>query len=614
MGLKHFIRNLRETINLSIYSSKNIALTILRAARMIVSTGMIGLMVYYYGFPQTDASIETITFIFRSSFVFFLCSFLVRIFFDFEPAKFIRNNRLEAILLLVILLDMFSKLFLGLPLFRLLFNQIESDDGTELFSIFTQFYLLLIVLIEFGRASRKLTLIRLSPPLLFILSFVVLIFTGTLLLLLPECHAEGMELSFMDALFTSTSASCVTGLTVVDTATFFTMKGKLILMLLIQLGGLNVISFASFFAAFGGKGVSLRHKLLVKDSMSYDSLYSTSSLLKRVILMTFFIELAGAVTIFFTWSPEIHFVSVENRIFHSVFHAISAFNNSGFSTYTNNMYEPLVRDSYLLHLTIAGLVFLGGLGVPIMTDMFSIRAMRERMKHPWKKLQVTTRLSLYMSLILIVIGAVGFFVFERANYKQYMEGGMNTLDTFGQAVMSIFHSVITRTAGFNSVDINILTSSTWLLFIFLMFVGASSGGTGGGIKTSTFAVILLSAVANIRGKKNVEVFRHNIPQELVQKALSIFIFSLSVVFVGVLILSVTDPEFSTLQLMVEEVSAFSTVGLTDGVTSNLSHGGKTVIMITMLIGRVGVLTLAYAISTRVITNNYKYTDANITLG
>jgi Trk-type K+ transport system membrane component len=612
--LNKAIQKFRENINLFIYPAKNRVLNVLRILRLFVSSFMVGSLVYFYGYPQQEDFITTQIILIRSSFIFYIISFFIRFFYDFEPRKFLRKNWFEGSFMLILFLDLISYFFFNQPIFRLLFEGLATDSALEMFAVFTQFCLLLIVLIEFGRASQRLTYLKVNPSLLFIASFLLLILGGTGLLMMPEMTADGFGMSFLDAFFTATSASCVTGLIVVDTATYFSDKGIVLLMILIQLGGLNIISFASFFAAFSKKGVGLRHHTIIKDFMSYDSLSSTHSLLKRVVTLTLLIESLGAIFIFLTWDSRTPFESLGQKIFFSIFHSISAFNNAGFSTFTNGLFEPIVRDSYFLHVVIMILVFLGGIGIPILNDMFDPKNMRERLRYPWKRLQITSRLSLYTSAILIVLGAVVFYINEMMNPLQSAEGGLQTQGGLGQIVTSLFQSVIARTAGFNTTDISILSTPVLLFFLLLMFIGASSGGTGGGIKTSTFAVVFLSALATIRGKKLVEVYRHTISSELLYKAFSIFLFSLSVVFTGTFILSITDPQIPLIKLVFEEVSAFATVGLSTGITTELSTGGRIVIIASMFIGRVGVLTLAFALSKKVISTNYKYPNAYVMIG
>lgn len=575
---------------------------------------MVGYLIYYYGYPQSSESTYTMILIVRGSYAFFMISYLIRLIYDYEPRKFIKTNAVEGILVFILFFDLLSSLFIGQSIFHLLFDQLASDRAIQLFGMLSQLFLLILVAIEFGKASQRLTLLKLNPPLLFISSFLMLIFGGAFLLMLPEMTTSGMGMPFLEAIFTSTSASCVTGLIVVDTATYFTFKGQFLIMILIQIGGLNMISFASFFAAFAQKGVGLRQHLMIKDFMSYDSLSSTNSLLKKVVIMTGLIELIGALLIYLSWDTTIPFESTEQKIFASVFHSISAFNNAGFSTFTNGLYEPIVRSSYFLHIIIAILVIIGGMGMPILNDVTNIHLIKERMKYPWKRLQITSRLAIYTSAGLILSGALLFYFIEWNNPAQLSEGGFIEKSYFGIGVTAFFQSVITRTAGFNTIDISILSTPTILVFILLMFIGASPGGTGGGIKTTTFAVAFLSAIATIRGKKVIEIYRHTISSELMYKAFSIFLFSLSIVFIGTFLLAITDPHIDLIKLAFEEVSAFATVGLSTGITSSLSTSGKIIIIATMFIGRVGVLTMAFALSKKVISTNYKYPDAYVMIG
>jgi Trk-type K+ transport system membrane component len=308
------------------------------------------------------------------------------------------------------------------------------------------------------------------------------------------------------------------------------------------------------------------------------------------------------------------FASEADRIFTSAFHAISAFNNAGFSTFSAGMAEQGVQQSLVTHVVLGILIFLGGIGVPVLNDWLDPGMMRKRMFQPWRRLQVSSRLAMYTSLILILVGAGLFYLMEMRNPAQYAEGGLRNMNGFSQLIHAMFQSISSRTAGFNTLNFGLMANSTLLLFIFLMFVGASPGGTGGGIKTTTIALIFLSALATIRGKKYVEIFRNTISNELLYKAFSIFLFTLSGVFIGTVALSITDPHINFLYLAFEEVSAFSTTGLSTGITAQLSLGGKIILMISMLVGRVGVLTVAFAVSRKAMTNNYKYPDAYVMLG
>lgn len=614
MPLAKLIRSVRERINVRIYTSKGKVTAVLRFLRVMVALAMAAMLIWVHGFPQTLIDLPSYQYWIRAALLFFVISFLVRWFFDFEPSKYLKSNAFEAGILSVIILDALLRVSLGKPLIAFLLPDLTLNELAHWRFAISQFLLLLIIFVELGRLSQRLGQLKINPSHLFIASFLLLIGLGTLFLMLPNMTVMQGAMPFMDALFTSVSASCVTGLVVVDTATYFTWKGQLVILILIQLGGLNIISFASFFGAFLKGGIGLKHNLMIRDVMSFDTLSDSRSLVKRIFLFTFFLEAAGAIYIYMTWDSSVVFSSPLSRVFHSVFHSVSAFNNAGFSTFTNGLFEQGVRNSYVMHFGIAGLVFLGGIGVTVLNDLFSPERLRMRMLTPWRRLETSTRLSLYTSLILIFVGAIGFAALESFNAAQYAEGGFLRMNWFEQTITSIFQSMTTRTAGFNSVDISILSVPTLLMFMVLMVIGASSGGTGGGIKTSTFAVVFLSALATIRGKKHVQIYRRTISNELVNKASSIFLFSVSVIFIGVFALTILEPQIPFLHLLFEQISAVATVGLSTGITGELSSASRIVIILSMFVGRVGVLTVAVAISRRVDTNNYKYREAHVMLG
>ncbi len=412
---------------------------------------------------------------------------------------------------------------------------------------------------------------------------------------------------FTDALFTSISASCVTGLIVVDTASYFTTKGQFIILILMQPGGLNIISFASVIALFGKSGIGIRHQSIIQENFSGESLLSSKKLIRQIFIFSFVLELIGAVLIFILWGPKVPFHDLGDRIFHSIFHSISAFNNAGFSLFTDGLYEVYLQKAYLLQIVIAILIFFEGLGFPVMQDLFDPARMRERIAQPWRGYKVSTKIALFVSIILVVLGGVLFF-FSEGNASMQ---GLN----FGEKIIaSFFQSVTTRTAGFSTVDVGTPGRFTLIFFMFLMFIGASSASTGGGIKTSTFAAIFLSVFSTIRGRKKAEFLKHTFTIDTMQKAFSIFLFSCTFVFIMIGILSLLEPEMDILSLAFEEVSAFATVGLSTGITSALSTSGKAVIMFSVFVGRVGTLTLFIALSNQTLTSAYTYPKANLVVG
>jgi potassium uptake TrkH family protein len=562
-------------------------------------------IIFQHGFKQTPYNLHLTESIIEFSLIFYVFKFLTRIFYEFHPIDFIKENRVESILLLFIVFDQLVSVLTGAHLIQQTMKAIGFPGIHTYYNLFVQFYFFVIIAVELGKAGRFIDYIHIGPSGLLVLSFIFIILAGAGLLMLPEMTVSGI--SAIDALFTSTSACCVTGLVVVDTSICFTLKGKTIIMMLIQVGGLNIISFATLFASFYRNSSGIKLQSLIKDMVSTDKLSNTRSMLRKIFLYSIFIELGGAFLLFITWPNELIFKGIGEKIYFSVFHSVSAFNNAGFGLFTDNLYDLTVRHAYNLQLVIASLIFLGGIGFIVLEDVFKIDNIRERRKIKWKKLQTHSRIALYTSAILIVVGAVVFYLVE---YKNSIAG----YGIYGSIVSSIFQSVSCRTAGFNTVDFTHLGQPVLILMMFLMFIGASPGSTGGGIKTTTFSVILRSAISTIKGRKNVEIVKHTISSDTISKAYSIALFSISLIFISTFVLSITEPDKSFLSLLFEEISAFGTVGLSTGITSTLSYAGKSIIILTMYIGRIGTLTLAFAITKRVVYTKYRYSEINVLVG
>jgi len=603
--LRDSVFRIREFINLRLYKHKAYVINFLHFASIFVSLIAITAIIFQHGFPQTPYSLYFSESIIEVSLIFYVIKFLIRLFYDFHPGVFIRANKLEGYLLLLITIDMLYRVFTGTHIVQQFMQGIGFPGMHTYYNLFVQFYFFLIIVVELGKAGRFIDYIHIGPSGLLALSFIFIIISGTGLLLLPEMTVSGIRP--IDALFTSTSACCVTGLVVVDTATCFTLKGKSIIMLLIQVGGLNIISFATLFATFYRNSTGVKMQSLIKDMVSTDKLSNTRLLLRKIFLYSIYIEISGALLLFITWPNELIFKGIGEKIYFSVFHAVSAFNNAGFGLFTDNLYEITVRHAYNLQLVISALIFLGGIGFIVLEDMFGLRNIRERRKVKWKRLQAHSRIALYTSGILIVFGAIVFYLVE---FKQSISG----YGIYGSIVSSIFQSVTCRTAGFNSVDFTHLGQPVLIFMMFLMFVGASPGSTGGGIKTTTFSVIIRSAISTIKGRKNVEIVKHTISNATISKAYSIALFSISLIFISTFVLSITEPDKNFLSLLFEEISAFGTVGLSTGITSSLSFAGKSIIILTMYIGRIGTLTLALAITKRIVYSKYRYSEINVLVG
>lgn len=601
-------RDLKERTLLFLYTHKDLVLARLMILRVLASLGALGVFLVYYGFHHTHAEADYLIKITKSIFGFFVFSYIMRVFFANDSFKYLRESRFEAGLITLLLIDVVSVFVLRVNLLENIFQKLDIENFTPLYILSIQAYLLLLVGLEFVKVSTTITGIKLKPATTFIFSFILLILTGTGLLMLPEMTTQPGSMPFLDALFTSVSASCVTGLTVVDTATYFTFKGQLVILFLIQLGGIGILTFATFFALFLKKGVGISHQAMIRDFMSEESLFNAKSMLRQVIIYTVTIELIGSLLIYISWDMKSPFYDDGGEmIFQSVFHSVSAFCNAGFSLFSQGMMQDFLYENYILHLAIAIIIFMGSLGFPAIRDIFSLNNIRDRLQSPWKKWKLSTRIALYANIALMLLGALVFFTIEYD--KTLLEEGF-----FGKVSFSLFQSMATRSAGFNTIDIAAVSTPVIIFFIFLMFIGASSGSTGGGIKTSTFVLIFLAVITTIRGKKNLELGGRSISFDLLNKAFTVFIFSATYILIGTFFLSIFDPHIAVLDLVFEEVSAFCTVGLSRGITADLSTPSKIILILSMYVGRIGTLTLAFALASRVETTSYRYPKAHILIG
>ena len=438
----------------------------------------------------------------------------------------------------------------------------------------------------------------LTPTELLLLGFGVAILFGTVALMLPGSTQGGIR--FIDALFTSTSAVCVTSLKVVDTGAFFTRQGQVIILCLIQVGGLGIMSLSVTLVLVSGRRVSIRDRALVQDAFIPRLSGESLALLKLVFASTFLIEGVGVVLLWL-FTPE-------HKWFPSLFHAVSAFCNAGVSLNPDN----LVRYRYNagVNLTVCALIVAGGLG--FFTHL-ELRRLVQRA--PGFRLSLQTRLVLVVTAALVVSGALGFYVFESRNALRDESAG-------GALLISLFQAVTSRTAGFNTIDLSRLTNATLFMMILLMFVGASPGSTGGGIKTSTLGVLMAMARSRIRGEEGVHIFYRSVPSATVAKALSVLVLAFSLVTLAVAALAFveigTEPfpqsDKQFIEIFFEVVSAFGTVGLSTGITPRLSVLGKLILVLVMLVGRVGPLTVASAVGRLQARGKFRYAEENVMVG
>lgn len=500
-------------------------------------------------------------------------------------------------------------------LFAIRFRIIDENSAiAELFS--DSFWIYVAVVLTFVREFSELELNlmtkNVSPARLFIFSFLFIIIGGSLLLMLP--NATTGRISYLDSLFTSTSAVCVTGLIVVDTATAFTTFGQIIILMLIQIGGLGIMTFASYFAYFFRGSASFHNQLALQDMTSTERIGEVFAVLKRILFLTFLIEGLGALLIFYTVGASVG-SDLADKVFFSVFHAISAFCNGGFSILSNGLFEPIVKFNYPLQWIIAWLIILGGLGFPIIFNLFrylttiignkfrKLITKKPPVYLPWI-ININTRIVIITTSVLVIFGWIFFFLTE---YNQTLANHQ----IFGKVTGAFFTSVTTRTAGFNSIDFAAMGVPATLFVIFLMWIGASPASTGGGIKTSTLAVAVLNIFSLAKNRTKIEIYKREIAVSSVQRASAIIMLSIFVIGIAVILLSFTDSDKGLLNLVFETVSAFATVGLSRGITSDLSAAGKIIIMLTMFIGRINMLTILTAFFNKFSSPAYKYPSETI---
>ncbi|MBT6233172.1 MAG: ATPase, partial [Flavobacteriales bacterium] len=557
-----------------------------------------------HGFQLNDAQELLVELLLKSTIAFYLIKYLIQVFFSFSPWQDIKERRWETLFmasmaLYILAVNLFDEHIIDS------FGQTLGLDSLEaLFMIFVQGYFLLFVALEVGKAGRFLPKSGMNPAGMLVISFAGLMMIGAGLLAMPEMSITEGSIPLMDALFTSVSAVSVTGLNVMDITSILSFKGQFVLMVLIQLGGLNFITFASMLALLANPSMGRRIGSLMQSS---EGSGSSGILVKQIIRFSLFFEVITMVLLYFSWG-DYPFEHWGDKVFFSAFHAVSAFNNAGFSLMPEGLANPLLTNNTAFVIIIGMSIILGSLGFTTIHDLFSSQANNNRRKNPWIHLTINTKMALTATIILIPVGAVLIAILE-AN------GTLSGMTWFERGLAAFFQSVTLRTAGFNTIDIGAMAVPTLMIAILFMFIGGSSGSTAGGIKTSTFTLVFLNALATIRGQKQVEYAKATIPVELLNMAFSVFLFSASSIFVGIVLLTITDGHLGLERLVFEEVSAFCTVGLSTGITSEMSEMGRIILMSSMFIGRIGTVTLAFALtSSKKASTKYSYPKASVQVG
>ena len=568
-------------------------------------------VVYEHGFPLSATDISHLKILYKAVWIIFLIDVTLHIFLEYKGTK--KNFRKLAWIL---------SWLLYLTLVPVIFHR-PDEEGAILyvwdFLGSKLYHIPLLLLFSFLNLSNGLVRLlgrRTNPSLILAVSFFVIILIGTGLLLLPRCTVEGVVLSWVDALFTSTSAVCVTGLVPVDVSATFTPMGLTVIILLIQVGGLGVMTLTSFFAMFFMGNTSLYNQLVVRDMVSSNSLGSLLSTLLYILGFTMVIEGAGMVSIWLGIHGTLG-MSLEEELAFSAFHSISAFCNAGFSTLPGNLGNPMVMTGHnSLYISVSLLIILGGIGFPILVNFKDI--VLYHLRRFWKFVRtlkldrhkkqhlynLNTKIVLIVTLLLLVLGTLAVAAFEwNGSFA-----GMSVADKWTQA---FFNATCPRTAGFSSVDLTSLSVQTILIYIFLMWIGGSSQSTSGVVKVNAFSVVFLNLIAVLRGTERVEVFGRELSHDSIRRSNATVVMSLGVLFLFIFVLSILEPKMSVMTLTFECVSALSTVGSSLNATPLLRDESKLLVALLMFVGRVGLITLMLGIVKQKKNTKYRYPSDDI---
>lgn len=425
---------------------------------------------------------------------------------------------------------------------------------------------------------------KIKPSRIIVLGFLMVILLGTILLMLPISINEGKNVSFIDALFTSTSAVCVTGLIAIDTADTFTIFGRTVVALLIQIGGLGVTSVGVGFIMLMKRKIGIKERTLIKESMNLDSLKGVVKLVKSILLMTLIFESIGVILSYVVFSKD---YSPLDALGISLFHSVAAFNNSGFDILGGLQNLIPYQNNILLNLTTCGLIIFGGIGFLVIKEIIEVKS--------FKKFTLHTKIVIIMTAILLIVGTILLKLTENISW-----------------LGAFFFSTSARTAGFSTYPLSSFTNAGLFVIIILMFIGASPGSTGGGIKTTTLFT-LYKSIYSTSTNKHCIAFKRKLPLAVILKAFNITILALFIICIGTFILSILEPNYTFMQLLFEVTSAFGTVGLSTGITPDLSDISKAIISLIMFIGRLGPMTIATIWCCKE-PSNARYSEETVIIG
>lgn len=575
----------------------------------VASIAFLCALIYQYGFELTPETADKLNTLYKAVWIVFLADMSLHWLLEYADTR--KKYRKLAWVLSILLY---------LTLVPVIFHRPEDNGSILMFweilhsRLYHVVVLSVLSLLQLSNGLVRLLGKRTNPSLILAVSFFIIILVGTGLLMLPRCTISGI--SWVDSLFISTSAVCVTGLTSVDLTTTFTTEGFIVILLLIQIGGLGVMTLTSFFALFFMGNTSLYNQLVVRDMVNSKSLGSLLSTLLYTLGFTLVIETMGMITIWLSIHGTME-MNLEEELAFAVFHSISAFCNAGFSTLPGNLGNPLMMNNHnLFYVLISILVILGGIGFPILVNLKEIIFYRlKRMtqfllrknKVSAKSVQLynlNTRIVVTMTFLLLAAGTLILLAFE----WNHAFVGMSIAE---KCTHAFFNAACPRTAGFSSVDFSLFGIQSILIYILLMWIGGGAQSTAGGIKVNAFAVVILNLAAVIRGSQRVEVHGRELAHDSIRRSNATVVMSLIILFVSIFLLSWLEPTLPLLSLTFEAVSALSTVGSSLNLTPLLQESSKLVIVVLMFVGRVGLITMMLGIVKQKKNTKYKYPSDNI---
>lgn len=551
-----------------------------------------------YGFHLPDSWITKLLVLDEIIAAFFVITLLLKFFISDSRWNYVRQSPFEFGLLLLFIVSILFEEIVSIEDPHILIKRTTANSIIKLYFVIIQIYIVVNGIIALAKIKDKWLFYSLNPARILMASFGFVILAGMLILKLPKATYEGI--SWIDAFFTATSAVCITGLSTVSIPQVFTYEGQVVIMFLIQLGGLGIITLTSFIALFVQQGFRLRDQIIVQEILDNENLSSLASILKAIVSITIISELIGALGLYFSWGNL--GLSESQRIFFSVFHSISAYCNAGFSTFSNGFETAGYQFSSISLITIMTLIVFGGLGFYTYSNIFhvgEINIIRRR------GLTLQSKIILIGTLALILFGAGMIWITQYKDWKGLSVGE--------QVLQSFFLSITSRTAGFSTVSIGSLGLPTLMVVLLLMYIGGAPNSTSGGIKLTTLVTLMATLFAFIRGKTRVEIGWNTLPMRIVRRAFIVFMGSILLISTVLFVLTWTEDQ-AFFAILFEIVSAFGTVGLSRGITPDLSLAGKLMIAAVMFAGRVGLFSFAIAMSEVKDDTSYKFPEVNLMVG